>query len=117
MDLMLRILLGLIFAILLHELGVKILAVSDSKGGIYSKEGVDPSKVLEHKQKTGSVVKYHGCKNITNDSVYLNHKIPIKPTIFKPKTPTPTVTRILVFLFLTSFIIRVLSYLDIFPCI
>jgi len=60
---------GSIAAILLHELGVKILAVSDSKGGIYNEDGLDPSKVLEHKKKTGSVVNYPGSKNVTNEEL------------------------------------------------
>jgi len=51
---------------LLHELGCKIIAVSDSKGGIYNAKGIDPIKVLEYKKKAGSVVGYEGCKDITN---------------------------------------------------
>jgi glutamate dehydrogenase/leucine dehydrogenase len=54
---------------LLNELGCKIIAVSDSKGGIYDLKGMDPTKVLEHKNKTGSVIDYEGCKNITNDEL------------------------------------------------
>jgi glutamate dehydrogenase/leucine dehydrogenase len=54
---------------LLNELGCKIIAVSDSKGGIYNPKGMDPAKVLEHKNKTGSVIDYEGCKNITNDEL------------------------------------------------
>ena len=53
-------------AIFLHEMGFKIVAVSDSKGGIYSKDGLDPKKVLEHKKKTRSVVGYKEAKTITN---------------------------------------------------
>ena len=54
---------------LLTELGCKIIAVSDSKGGIYDPKGIDPTKALEHKNKTGSVIDYEGCKNITNDEL------------------------------------------------
>ncbi|MGC8646110.1 MAG: Glu/Leu/Phe/Val family dehydrogenase [Thermoplasmata archaeon] len=46
--------------------GSKVVAVSDSKGGIYDSNGLDYNKVLEHKEKTGSVVNYPGAKNITN---------------------------------------------------
>lgn len=60
---------GSIAARLLRELGVKIIAVSDSKGGIYNKNGIDPSKVLKHKEKTGSVINYPECKNITNEEL------------------------------------------------
>ncbi|MGF3535591.1 MAG: Glu/Leu/Phe/Val family dehydrogenase [Candidatus Bathyarchaeia archaeon] len=54
---------------LLHEIGCKIIAVSDSKGGIYNPQGLDPVKVLEHKDKTGSVVDYPGSQLITNEQL------------------------------------------------
>jgi len=56
------------FAHLLGEelLGLKVVAVSDSKGGIYNPDGLDPKAVMEHKQKTGSVINFPGAKNITN---------------------------------------------------
>jgi glutamate dehydrogenase len=54
---------------LLHELGCKIIAVSDSKGGVYNAKGIDPSKVMEHKNKTGSVTGYEGCKGVTNEEL------------------------------------------------
>ncbi|MEM2936706.1 MAG: Glu/Leu/Phe/Val dehydrogenase [Candidatus Bathyarchaeia archaeon] len=54
---------------LLHEEGCKIIAVSDSKGGIYDPKGINPLKVFKHKEKTGSVLEYEGCKNITNEEL------------------------------------------------
>ncbi|MGB9872010.1 MAG: Glu/Leu/Phe/Val family dehydrogenase [Anaerolineae bacterium] len=47
-------------------LGLKVVAVSDSKGGIYNPDGLDPKEVIAHKEKTGSVVNFSGAKNITN---------------------------------------------------
>ena len=47
-------------------LGLKVIAVSDSKGGIIDPAGLDPQKVIAHKEKTGSVLDYPGAKNITN---------------------------------------------------
>lgn len=47
-------------------LGLKVVAVSDSKGGIYNPDGLDPQAVIAHKEKTGSVVNFPGAKNITN---------------------------------------------------
>jgi len=47
-------------------LGLKVVAVSDSKGGIYNPDGLEPQAVIEHKQKTGSVINFPGAKNITN---------------------------------------------------
>ena len=52
-----------------HDWGCKIVAVSDSKGGICNPNGIDPYKVMEHKTKTGSVVRFKGCKEITNEEV------------------------------------------------
>ena len=51
------------------EYGAKIVAVSDSKGGIYSEKGFDPKEVLVYKQKTGSVVGFPGTKKITNEEL------------------------------------------------
>ena len=45
-------------AVFLQELGVKVVAVSDSKGGVYSKDGLDAKKVEAYKEKTGSVTGY-----------------------------------------------------------
>ncbi|MFQ6084206.1 MAG: Glu/Leu/Phe/Val dehydrogenase [Candidatus Aminicenantia bacterium] len=50
-------------------LGSKIVAVSDSKGGIYSENGLDYNAVFEHKQKTGSVINFPGAKSITNEEL------------------------------------------------
>ena len=47
----------------------KVVAVSDSKGGIYSEEGLPYSKVKEVKATTGSVVNYEGAKKITNEEL------------------------------------------------
>jgi glutamate dehydrogenase (NAD(P)+) len=42
--------------------GATIVAVSDSKGGIYEPSGLDVRKVMDHKKETGSVVGYPGAK-------------------------------------------------------
>ncbi|MCK4633425.1 Glu/Leu/Phe/Val dehydrogenase [Candidatus Bathyarchaeota archaeon] len=54
---------------ILHEMGSRIIAVSDSKGGIYKPDGFDPLDVKEHKKQTGSVVDFPGSKNITNSEL------------------------------------------------
>jgi glutamate dehydrogenase/leucine dehydrogenase len=51
------------------EYGAKIVAVSDSKGGIYSEKGFDPKEVLAYKEKTGSVIGFPGTKKITNEEL------------------------------------------------
>jgi len=47
---------GSIAARLFHNEGCKIVAVSDTQGGIYNESGLDPSAVLRHKQERGSVI-------------------------------------------------------------
>ncbi len=47
-------------------LGLKVVAVSDSRGGIYNPDGLDPKAVIAHKRETGSVINFPGAKNITN---------------------------------------------------
>ncbi|RLI10635.1 glutamate dehydrogenase [Candidatus Bathyarchaeota archaeon] len=47
-----------------HDAGAKIVAASDSRGGVYNKDGIDPRKLMEHKKKTGSVKGFPGCEDI-----------------------------------------------------
>jgi glutamate dehydrogenase (NAD(P)+) len=56
-------------ASIMHNLGCKVVAVSDSSGGIYCPEGLNPSTVRSHKEKTGSVRDYKDCANITNEEL------------------------------------------------
>ncbi|TRO51878.1 Glu/Leu/Phe/Val dehydrogenase [Candidatus Bathyarchaeota archaeon] len=56
-------------ASIMHSLGCKVIAVSDSTGGIYCSDGIIPSAVHSHKKKTGSVVNYKNCVNITNEEL------------------------------------------------
>jgi len=60
---------GSIAAYLLHDLGCKIIAASDTRGAIYNPEGFDPRDVLRHKRETGSVVGYPDTDTITNPEV------------------------------------------------
>ncbi len=55
--------------ILADEQGAKIVAVSDSRGGIYKADGMNPHAIEEHKHKTGSVVGFPGAKQISNEEV------------------------------------------------
>ncbi|MCK4435161.1 hypothetical protein KAU92_06690, partial [Candidatus Bathyarchaeota archaeon] len=52
-----------------YDLGCKIVAVSDSRGGVFCPKGLNPYKVHEHKFKTGSVVDFKGCGNIVNEEL------------------------------------------------
>jgi glutamate dehydrogenase (NAD(P)+) len=50
-------------------LGLKTVAVSDSKGGILNWDGLDPDAVIAHKQKTGSVINFPGAESISNEEL------------------------------------------------
>lgn len=50
-------------------LGCKIVAVSDTKGGVYNANGIDPQALLEHKAKTGSVAGFAGSESVTNEAI------------------------------------------------
>jgi len=61
---------GFNIAILMNDtLGSKIVAVSDSKGGIYNEKGLDPHKVKQHKDETGSVINFPQAENISNNEL------------------------------------------------
>jgi len=51
------------------EIGCKVVAVSDSSGGIYCTDGLKPAAVLAYKEITGSVQGFKGCKNVTNEEL------------------------------------------------
>ncbi|NHI03482.1 NAD-specific glutamate dehydrogenase [Candidatus Nitrosotalea sp. TS] len=53
----------------IEKMGAKIIAVSDSKGSIVNTKGLDSKKVLEYKNKNGSVVGYPGSKKITTEQL------------------------------------------------
>lgn len=58
-----------------QELGMKVVAVSDTKGAILSQDGLDPDAVLEHKKSTGSVVGFRGSELIDKDPAVANARL------------------------------------------
>ena len=76
-------------AILMNDiLGAKIVAVSDSKGGIYRKNGLDPHKVLEHKMETSSVINFPQAENISNSEL-----LELKVDVLYPAALENTITQ------------------------
>jgi len=57
---------GSFYAQILQTYGAKMMAASDSKGAIMSKNGMDADKLIAHKEKTGSVVGFPGSQPITD---------------------------------------------------
>jgi glutamate dehydrogenase (NAD(P)+) len=51
---------GMYAAKYLAEWGATVVAVSDSKGYVYSPKGLDVQKLIEIKEKTGAVINYKG---------------------------------------------------------
>lgn len=57
-------------ALIWQKAGHKIIAVSDSKGGVYDENGLDVLKLVKHKAATGVVADFGDSKNITNDELF-----------------------------------------------
>jgi glutamate dehydrogenase (NAD(P)+) len=60
---------GSIAARLLHADGARVIAVSDTRGGIFNPKGFDPSAALRHKVKTGSVSGFRGSTPVSNAEI------------------------------------------------
>ncbi|MFH1770202.1 MAG: Glu/Leu/Phe/Val dehydrogenase [archaeon] len=60
---------GMTAAKLMSRNGYKIVAVSDSKAGIYNPQGLDVKKVIDYKIKTKSVKGYTDAKEISNEEI------------------------------------------------
>jgi len=56
-------------ALIFQKNGHQVVAVSDSKGGIYAEEGLDLEKVLAFKKETGRLVDFPGAKNVSNEEL------------------------------------------------
>lgn len=55
---------------ILEGLGFNIIAVSDSSGAILNKKGLEPDKVLKHKEKTGTVGGYSKAEDIAHEALF-----------------------------------------------
>lgn len=53
----------------LKEKGLKIVALSDSKGGVYNEGGIDVAAAEEHKKATGALKGLAGTKDISNEEL------------------------------------------------
>lgn len=60
---------GLHSATFLSEYGSKIIAVSDSRGAIYSKSGFNVEQLNNYKNKTGSIVNFPNSEPIDSDKL------------------------------------------------
>jgi glutamate dehydrogenase len=60
---------GYYFAQIAYEKGYKVVALSDSKGGIYNENGLNPQEVMKVKEETGSVINFKDGKVISNEEL------------------------------------------------
>ena len=74
---------GTFAAILLKQQGCKIVAVSDTKGGIYVEEGIDPQAVIDYKAAHQSVVGFPGSQTITNEELLTSDVDILVPAAFE----------------------------------
>ncbi len=49
--------------------GGTLIAVSDSRGGVFNKDGMDPQALVRHKLESGAVQNFPGSKPITNEDL------------------------------------------------
>src|ERR1700692_1565086 len=60
---------GATAARLLFEKKAKIIALSDTRGGVTNPRGIDPIKALRYKERSGTVVGMPGASRTTNDEL------------------------------------------------
>lgn len=56
-------------ALIWKKAGHNVIAVSDSKGGVYNPNGLDIEKLMEYKKNTGSLSGFPETKNTTNEEL------------------------------------------------
>jgi glutamate dehydrogenase (NAD(P)+) len=62
---------GSVAARLMAELGSRVVAVSDSRGGVYNPAGLDLAALSAHKARTGSVIGFREAEDVTNEELLL----------------------------------------------
>ena len=62
---------GSYYARFAHEEGAKVIAVSDSSGGVYNPNGIDVRAAIAHKQERGTLQGLAGTEPIGNDELLL----------------------------------------------
>ena len=60
---------GATAARLFAEKKAKVVAISDSRGGVYNPRGIDPLKALRYKERAGTVVGMPGASRISNEDL------------------------------------------------
>lgn len=85
---------GSIAARLLHEMGVKIVGVSDSSGAVYNAAGLDPVALLQHKTATGTVAGFAGADCLDHEDLLTAECDILIPAAFENVITRKIATRI-----------------------
>ena len=54
---------------LVHEIGGKVVAVSDITGAVKNPNGIDIPALLKHKEETGSLINFNGADKMNADEL------------------------------------------------
>lgn len=60
---------GSLAAKLFSEKKARVIAISDSRGGVFNSRGIDPLKAMRYKERSGTVVGMPGTSRISNDDL------------------------------------------------
>jgi glutamate dehydrogenase (NAD(P)+) len=60
---------GSLAAKLFAEKRARVVAISDSRGGVFNSRGIDPLKAMRYKERSGTVVGMPGTSRISNDEL------------------------------------------------
>ncbi len=60
---------GSLVAKLFAERKARVVAISDSRGGVFNSRGIDPLKAMRYKERAGTVVGMPGTSRISNDDL------------------------------------------------
>jgi glutamate dehydrogenase (NAD(P)+) len=60
---------GSLAARLFAEKKARVIAISDSRGGVFNSRGIDPLKAMRYKERSGTVVGMPGTSRISNDDL------------------------------------------------
>jgi len=60
---------GALAAKLFTEKKARVIAISDSRGGVFNSRGIDPLKAMRYKERAGTVVGMPGTSRVSNDDL------------------------------------------------
>ena len=77
-----------------EDQGARLIAASDSKGGIHNKNGINVAELRRHKEKTGSVVGFSGANSASNEELLETECTILIPAALENQITTKNASRI-----------------------